>query len=121
LSCHFQNCSPSYTSADAEPLVAAIFRELGVSCPIDELRVKLISARQIAREIIFGRRNPCVAASYIEIAVCSWTIHNDELQHLFAIHDELNWDTSHGRSVTILTQDLLDTFARIAVLKLEND
>lgn len=54
-------------SADAEPLVAAMFRELGVAYPISRAAANLIASRQMARDVIAGRRNAWVAGSHLEL------------------------------------------------------
>ena len=107
-------------TADAEPLVASTFHELGVRYPLAVEQAELITIRRIAREVIAGRRNPWAAARHIEIAICGWTSENDEVQAIFAITDELSWSTSDRRSAASLTNDLLDRFARIASLDLKN-
>ena len=56
------------SSADVEPLVGRVFRELGVRYPISETEAKLISSRQIAREVIAGKRNAWASANHLEIA-----------------------------------------------------
>ena len=45
-------------SAGLEPLVGAMFKELGVNYPMSEREAKIIVSRQIAREVIAGTRNP---------------------------------------------------------------
>jgi hypothetical protein len=55
-------------SAALEPLVGAMFRELDVNYPMSEREAKIIVSREIAREVIAGKRNPWAAANHLEIA-----------------------------------------------------
>jgi hypothetical protein len=103
-------------SADVEPLVAAAFRELGATWPQSERDAKLIASRQVAREVIHGRRNLWQAASHLEIVIWSWEMDAPELAAIGAISDEVNWDPPHRRSLHVLEADLLAAFARLAVI-----
>ena len=49
-------------SADVEELVAKVIREFGLPYPMPEEQAQLIFARQLAREVIAGRRLPWSAA-----------------------------------------------------------
>ena len=41
---------------------------------------------------------------------------NPDLETLFDLNDELEWDTEYKRYVPVTTADLLDTFARLGKL-----
>jgi len=103
-------------SADAEPLVNAMLRELGISQLPSEEEAKLLTSRQIAREVIAGLRNPWAAASHLEIVVWSWDSENADVLAIFAIHDEINWERAYRRSLPELKTALLDAFSRLALL-----
>jgi hypothetical protein len=103
-------------SADVEDLVGRMFGELGVLYPLSERHAKLIVTRQIAREVIAGERNAWAAANHLEIAIWSWKSGTTDLEALFSINDEINWNSSHRRPVAVLNSALLETLARLAVL-----
>jgi hypothetical protein len=102
--------------ADAEPFVMGMFRELGVVYPLPKEDAQLVVSRQIAREVIAGKRNAWAAASHLEFAVWGWIPGNEELATIFTIHDEIDWDAQYRRPLSQLTKDLLDTFAKLAIL-----
>ncbi len=104
--------------ADAEPLVSAMLRELGIEYPILEKAAKLIVSRQIAREVIAGKRNPWAAANHLEIVVWGWIPENSELGVIFSINDEISWDDAYRRPLQQLKKDLLDAFAKLATLEI---
>jgi hypothetical protein len=103
-------------SADVEPLAAKVFHELGVKYPLTENEAKLIASRQIAREVIAGRRNAWASASHLEIAIWGWTPESPELEIIFRINDEISWDSAHRRPLTALETALLDAFAALATI-----
>jgi hypothetical protein len=103
-------------TADAEPLVGRMFSELGVSYPLQEREANLIITRQIAREVIAGSRNAWAAASHLEIVIWDWTAGNSDLDLMFSINDEVNWDASYRRSISALNDSLLSVFARLSVM-----
>jgi hypothetical protein len=104
------------SSRDMEPLLAQMFRELGVRYPINQSEANLIVSRQVAREVIAGLRNAWAAANHLEIAIWGWTARNPLLQTIFEINDEIDWDPGYGRSMPALKSELLDSFASLATL-----
>jgi hypothetical protein len=108
-------------SADAEPLVSRMFRELGVVYPLREQEGKFIASRQLAREVIAGRRNAWAAASHLEIVIWGWNPPNADLAAVFSINDEIDWDIPYRRPLSDLTNDLIDRFARIATMTLDSE
>ena len=105
------------SSADVEPLVGRMFRELGVRYPISETEAKLISSRQIAREVIAGKRNAWAAANHLEIAIWGWRgMAIPALEEIFTINDEIDWDRKYRRPLEDLRTSLLDCFASLARL-----
>lgn len=106
-------------SADAEPLVGRMFRELGLPYPLQEQQARWIVSRQLAREVIAGHRNAWAAASHLEIVVWGWVPANADLDTIFSISDEIDWDVPQRRSLSELNTALIAAFARIATLTLE--
>ena len=104
------------SSADAEPFVGRMFRELGVHYPISDTHAKLIVSRQVAREAIAGNRNAWAAASHLEIAVWGWRCSHPLIATLLTIKDEIEWERRRRRSLEDLTGALLDCFASIALI-----
>jgi hypothetical protein len=100
-------------SADVEELVGETFRELSVPYPISEMHAKLIFTRQIAREVIAGERNAWAAASHLEIVIWGWNTENSDIQSIFDLRDQLNWDNVNRGKIPILTGELIKTFARL--------
>jgi len=105
-------------SADVEPLVARVFRELGVRYPLTELERSLIASRQIAREVIAGKRNAWTSATHLEIRIWGWIPKTTELETIFRINDELSWDFAHRRRLSELETVLLDAFAALAIIEI---
>jgi hypothetical protein len=109
------------SSAEVEPLVSRMFRELGVRYPISETEAKLIVSRQIARQVIAGERNPWAAANHLEIAIWGWRgVGIPMLEEVFMINDEIDWDKRHRRPLKDLRTSLLGCFASLARLR-DND
>jgi hypothetical protein len=97
-----------------EPLVGAVFSEVGVNYPISEREAKIIASRQIAREVIAGKRNPWTEASHLEIAIWNWVPETPELELIFSINDEVDWDSAERRTLPDLKKALLRASARLA-------
>ncbi|WP_263351585.1 hypothetical protein [Acidicapsa acidisoli] len=106
-----------HNSADAEPLVAKMFHELDVCYPSSERMSKLITSRQIAREVIAGLRDPWKAASDLG-PVWQWQPGIPELQDIDSILDEADWSREHRRSSPELKVALLDAFARLGTMNI---
>ena len=105
------------SSADAEPLVARMFQELGVRYPITETEAKLIVSRQIAREVIAGERNEWAAANHLEIGIWGWQRTGiPQLDEIFMINDEIDWERKYRRPLEDLRTALVDCFASLARL-----
>lgn len=104
--------------SEVETLVNAMFRELGLWDPLTERQAKLITSRQIAREVIAGTRNPWAAANHLEIVVWSWKAENPELDLIFRINDEIDWDIPYRRPLEELEENLLGAFSRLATISI---
>ena len=106
-------------SAALEPLVGAMFRELGVNYPMLEREAKIIVSRQTAREVIAGKRNPWAAANHLEIAVWNWVPETAELELIFSINDEVDWNSNEKRTLPELKAALTKAFAQLASLPIK--
>ena len=105
------------SSSEVEPIVGRIFQELGVRYPISETEAKLLFTRQIAREVIAGKRNAWAAGNYLEIAIWGWQTENSTLLDIFQINDAIDWEPKYRPSLESLKKPLLDAFASLARLK----
>ncbi|HEY9126581.1 MAG TPA: hypothetical protein VIM62_05605 [Acidobacteriaceae bacterium] len=105
-----------YASPDADRLIGKMFRELGVSWPMPEVQAKLITTRQIAREVMADVRDPYQAATHIEIVLWGWHPPTEALGDLFQINDEVSWDSEYRRDPSDIFYDRLEAFARIACM-----
>jgi len=101
-------------SADVEDILAEVFRELNIRYPLSEMQATLIVSRQVAREVIAGRRDAGHAAAYFGHKTRWDSRAPEDLRILFALNDELSWDPGRQRFVTPITGDFYDVFARIA-------
>jgi hypothetical protein len=106
-------------SAALEPLVGAMFRELGVNYPMPEREAKIIVSRQIAREVIAGKRNPWAAANHLEISIWNWVPETAELELIFSINDEVDWNSNEKRAFPELKAALTKAFAQLASLPIQ--
>jgi hypothetical protein len=106
-------------SAALEPLVGAMFRELDVKYPMSEGAAKIILSRQIAREVIAGKRNPWVAANHLEIAIWNWVPETAELELIFSVNDEVDWNSNKKRTLPELKAALMKAFAQLASLPIK--
>jgi hypothetical protein len=108
-----------HSSSDVEPLVARMFHELGVAFPLSGVQARMVTTRQVAREVIAGLRNRWAAANYLEIVVWGWHAWHPadpNIAALFAINDEIDWDQSYRRSIDTLNREMLSLFALVARL-----
>jgi len=109
----------THHSADLEPLIARTFQELGVVYPLTESQEKLYASRQIAREVIYGLRNPWAAASNLEVVIWNWRWVDQvpAFEIIYSINDELTWDDeSMRRTKTEMKSALIEAFASLASL-----
>lgn len=101
-------------SIEIEPLVAKVFLELGVHYPLTEYEAKMIASRQMAREVIAGFHNAWAAACHLEIVIWNGIPESADLEVIFSINNEIDWDASERRSFPELEAALFDAFARLA-------
>lgn len=105
------------SSAEVEPLVGRMFRELGIRYPISQTEARLITSRQVAREVIAGERNAWAAANHLEITIWNWEAQNPILQTIFEINDEIDWEPKYRRPLADLRVALLDSLASLGRLR----
>jgi hypothetical protein len=99
--------------ADVQSLVIKMLGELGVKVPNSEGEAKLLSTRQIAREVIAGMRNPWKSASELE-RIWSYEIwHHKDLCDVAQILEELDCGSIARGALPQLTEELVEVFARI--------
>lgn len=102
--------------ADAEPFVARALRELGVPYLLSKKYASLVVTRHIAREVIAGKREPYAAARHIEIVLWNRKAATEELECLFGLNDEFEWEAEEQRYVHILYSEQIEVFAHLASL-----
>jgi len=102
-------------SADAESLVKSVFRELDITYPLSDRQAKLLTARQVAREVIAGKQDPWAAAYRIEIRVCRWIPKESELDEIFSISEE-RWNAPDRWSAPTQEETLMSKFALLAAM-----
>ena len=103
----------AHCTADVEPPVAKVIREFGFPYPMPDEQAQLIFARQLAREVIAGRRDPWSAAHDLEGAMWGKRPKNGYLASISVLNDEWTWDGEAQRYVPISTDELIETFARL--------
>ena len=100
-------------SADAEPLIARVFRELGVAYPLTLHEARQISKMQVAREVIAGQRNAWTAASHL---VMTWDREESDpdMWQLDELLDAIDIDPGYRPTPESLTEELHQLFAKMA-------
>lgn len=101
------------SSADIEPIIERMFRELSVPYPMSETEAFLVYSRQISREVIHGKRNAWAAASHLVKG--TWSRHREipEIHAFSELLDSLDWNTVRGGTLPELTAELIEVFARL--------
>jgi len=100
-------------TADVEPLVTRMFRELGVEMPASAEEAKHRATRQIAREVIAGTRNPWRAGEEL-YRIWSYEIwHHQHLCEIAQILECLTSASIYRGELPQLTGELIESFARL--------
>lgn len=73
-------------------------------------------ARQIAREVAAGLRDPWKAAQQLDRVIPHWATRSDNIWAVYGITDEAEWDTGEGRIVATLEPELINAFEQLARL-----
>ena len=74
-------------SEDIEALVTKVFKDLSAQYPLTEEEAKFICTRQIAREVIAGKRNFWAAASYLSKALWGRSVNDPNLELIAELLD----------------------------------
>ncbi len=100
------------TRRDIEGLVARTFRELRVPYPMDQTFARKFATREIAREVIAGKRNVWAASLALErVTDWDWKHDIESLYTILGLNDELELD-GH-RPIADIEEDLIQTFAEL--------
>jgi hypothetical protein len=89
-----------------------MLNELGVKLPDSEAEARLLSTRQIAREVVAGMRNRWKAASELERLWGYEIWHQKGLAVVAQLLEELDCN-SMRRRLPQLTDELVEVFARV--------
>jgi hypothetical protein len=99
---------------DVDALLGRMFAVLGVEYPMSLEVARQTVARQIAREVLAGRRNPWTAAMRLDRTFPHWETQDQNILDIYCAADEADWDPGYGRSDAILEQQLIQAFERLA-------
>lgn len=97
-----------------ERLVRPMFAALGVPSQMSQEGARQIVARQIAREVIAGLRDPWSAATHLDRVVPHWTTSDTAILGVYGILDETEWSPGDGRSLATLEPELIRAFQQLA-------
>jgi len=103
-----------YSRDQVEALLHQMFISLGVTYPISLESARHTVARQIAREVMAGLRDPWIAAAQLDRLVPHWETRNENIWTIYGITDEADWDAGYGRSLATLEQELINAFEQLA-------
>lgn len=103
-------------TADVEEVVGRMFRELSVPYPISESEALLIYSRQVAREVIHGKRNAWAAACHLEKGIWPWKHESPDIRALSELLGALDWIAVNHGTLPKLTAELIEVFARLGAL-----
>jgi hypothetical protein len=105
-----------YSRDQVEMLVQRMFSALGVPYPMSQESAQQTVARQIAREVAAGLKDPWKAASQLDRIVPHWETKDENIWAIYAITDEAEWDPGEGRIVKTLEPELIEAFEQLARL-----
>lgn len=105
-------------NADAAELVDRITREAGLPVPFPVEKARLLVSRQIARQVIAGERDPWRGAADLQ-GIWGWRSYpsDEQIRGILTAADEDAWDPKAQRFRPAVDSDLLDSFARLAMLR----
>jgi hypothetical protein len=69
--------------------------------------------------VIAGKRNPWAAANHLEIAIWNWVPETAELELIFSVNDEVDWNSNTKRTLPELKAALTKAFAQLASLPIK--
>jgi DNA-binding transcriptional regulator YhcF (GntR family) len=100
-------------SKDIEALVTKVLKELSAQYPLTSEEAMNIYTRQVAREVIAGKRNPWVAASYLSKGLWRLSLNDLNLELIAELLDSLDWDDVNHDRLPQKTHELIEAFARL--------
>ena len=103
-----------YSRDQVETLVRRMFSALKVPYPLSQGDARKTVARQIAREVTAGLKDPWAAAAHLDRVVPHWETRDESIWAIYGIADEADWDHGEGRSVATLEPDLIRAFQQLA-------
>jgi hypothetical protein len=102
-------------SEDVEELVTKVFKDLSTQYPLTEDEANYVFARQVAREVIAGKRNAWAAASHVSVVLRGRFAKDPDLELIADLLDSLNWDDVNCDHLAHKTQKLVEAFARLGM------
>jgi hypothetical protein len=105
-----------YSRDQVEILVQQMFSALRVPYPMSREDARQTVARQIAREVTAGLKDPWTAAKQLDRVVPHWETKDESIWAIYGITDEAEWDRGEGRIVATLEPKLIDAFEQLARL-----
>ena len=103
-------------SEDIEELVAKVFKDLSVQYPLTEDQANYVFTRQVAREVIAGKRNAWAAASYLSKRLWGRSVNDPNIELIAELLDSLDWDDVNYDRLPQKTQELIQAYARLGTL-----
>jgi len=101
------------SSANVEGIIGQMFLELNVKYPMSGAEALLIYLRQVAREVIHGKRNAWAAASHLEKGTWPRRHENEDIRALSNLLDSLDRNAVNHGTLPALTSELIGVFTRL--------
>jgi len=99
-----------------EMLVQRMFTALKVPYPMSQEDARQTVARQIAREVTAGLKDPWTAAKHLDRVAPHWETKDENILAIYGITDQAEWDSGEGRFVATLEPELINAFEHLARL-----
>lgn len=103
-----------YSRDQMESLVHRMFSALKVPYPLSQEEARQTVARQIAREVMAGLKDPWAAAAQLDRVVPHWETKEESIWAIYGIADEADWGAGDGRGVATLEPELIKAFQQLA-------
>ncbi len=101
-------------SGNLEELVTQLFHELSAEYPLTEDEINRIFIRQIAREVIAGKKNPWAAANHVAAMLRGHLANDPDIVLITGLLDPMIWEDLGYEELPAMTQELVEAFARLA-------
>jgi hypothetical protein len=105
-----------YSRDQVEMLVQRMFSALKVPYPMSQEDARQTVARQIAREVTAGLKDPWTAAKHLDMVAPHWETKDENIWAIYGITDQAEWDSGEGRFVATLEPELINAFEHLARL-----